>query len=1792
MSNAGSPGGGNRNLGELGELYVSIRAKEDKLESDLAKIEKKLSKRFDSLSGSFGKILKNLAKDLGGLLGEGGTITVDVRQIGRASSKLEDAAKKLERPVDRIHDDMMRMAETLMEVKNVAEKFSAFSIGIDASEFGKDIREAISAATSDITSILNPAIRELASIPEIVGNSATDVQKSIIAGGEEAAQRVRDAFAAIDTSDVKINVNMGEVAQFAAEMERAVDVISSSSFGLDTSGIDAEGFRTTMDMIGNSISDLMPGVDALAEIQSGLKEIASAGGNVDTSPLLRTVEDVFGLVKQVTDVVSTIDPRSVDTGSLSEAAAEQAKATKERERNNTESSIRALADSAQKAIDRIKGDIARGSVEQRPGLGGDVGTINSVLDDLTRMARNVEPEFRDMIDRIIMLIGSQVQTLGKEGVGMSAGRAFKADKVLFDGPIDPRIIANAIESAITSRASLESLLGKSPESMTEQDNREADRLTATLSSATDILSRLVSGSLTREARGDSLSSAQLSAVRQAIEVLTSIRGLEPLGIGFNSEGGVTRGNRPAPPPSAPPSPPSDSPKTPATEQVVEEQKQQATVLGMVTGGLLNFVDAIGKTSIGIGDFFNAMSQAESGYEEIRALAAELARQERDLGEDSDINAIAALTKALADAIQQKFDAIEDPDARQVESRKIDKIVREEGDRVKNEPGESASSKQVGAAIDGLLDLAFIRTAEVAKMTAGEYVGNFVKNLAALASGSAKQVAQSVYGGLTNAASVFGKVAGRAFFAGFVLGLAGIAAAIAAAVFAFKAVRLVVTMGIRIGKALVLGVYKAISAGVGLISKAISATMRTSFRVAASAVKSSAAILESALIKPGRDMVNGLLAPLESIAGKVKDAITKDLGETVRALSSIAIKASDEDKRLVRAFTVFEKNAQLAKDVIEELDRSMASRAFGEGVIEELAEQLLRAGFVARDLPTVMNAIADGAAGTETGEAGLRKIVALFAELKETGSVTNESLRELERYGVRVMDILEMAFGIPARRVFEMINRGSISANAAIIALAGGLSGQFGGAAEKASLRLNGIINRLSNIKDIFAEDIGASIRDIATVSLGGLVDWMEGEDKSAGINDVLKNVDEYVTNTLKSFGEWIKNTNIIAKSLEFMRNLLVQLGNSFMNTVVPAVKSAAGWIAMAVGKVREFYSFLVNIAGGSQRLLQIVSDIAARWLVSQLAIGSFSKILSSLTTPMGALLAAVIGIGKGFQIALQGTSAGRLLAAIDTLKRTMMEIIETLLPQFKNGVDDISKFLKEMFSVNNISAFFATIAEGMATFARWILFIIKNFSLIFEEVAGKVKAFGMLIYNTLATVFTNLAELFGESLRVAIATAMNELAKRSGIAKALGMDFESQLGRARLRETEKRAEVGKTALALGERDTDKSRRDFMSENAARWTKFIESQRDLESKDPKIRERGQKQLNELEVAYQAHLDDLEKQFATQTRDWYKAIIEKLEIEKASEIEKGRDTTDIDKSIDKWQSKIEQLQMEDGRSGIGRAFNDGAARIGDAIDGFVDAAGNAFGGEDEGSAFGDALKQFLMQEENRRKRQAEEAERLQREQMARNAGRPPGAAPPPDNDRRAEWTDPVLREIRDKRSRKPNQRETELLDERERQRRIELERRGVLPRTDAEKERDKKQEEDFRNKLDATDNLGRPIMNEKQKQREINKRERFRDKAAKINMAVEERGTRKDLGRNRQNRGFLRDAERNRRSGRLGFDTVGSQVTQTSSLDLNRSMQEFFNNRKGIDPQVAATNRVTEAIKEMSDKLGNNLNAVGE
>ena len=261
-----------------------------------------------------------------------------------------------------------------------------------------------------------------------------------------------------------------------------------------------------------------------------------------------------------------------------------------------------------------------------------------------------------------------------------------------------------------------------------------------------------------------------------------------------------------------------------------------------------------------------------------------------------------------------------------------------------------------------------------------------------------------------------------------------------------------------------------------------------------------------------------------------------------------------------AFTTMLGSAGEANRFLAEMSDFAANTPFELPQVLDGSRRLLAMGFNAQQIPPVMTAIGDAAAGLGLQGEGINRLTLAIGQMAAKGKVSADEIRQLAEAGIPAWDMIAQKIGVSVPEAMKMAENGAISAADGIQGLVTGMNSKFGGMMANQSKSLMGMWSNIQDSLGITMTHIGDEIAKAFSLHdvLKSFKDDLERFSsivKSSGIRDAMREAfPDWLKVSILGIGSAMATVAAIAAG-GFVKGLLVSSGIalSTIGTVVAAV---------------------------------------------------------------------------------------------------------------------------------------------------------------------------------------------------------------------------------------------------------------------------------------------------------------------------------------------------------------------------------------------------------------------------------------------------------------------------------------------------------------------------------------------------------------------------------------------------------------------------------------------------------------
>ena len=210
------------------------------------------------------------------------------------------------------------------------------------------------------------------------------------------------------------------------------------------------------------------------------------------------------------------------------------------------------------------------------------------------------------------------------------------------------------------------------------------------------------------------------------------------------------------------------------------------------------------------------------------------------------------------------------------------------------------------------------------------------------------------------------------------------------------------------------------------------------------------------------------------------------------------------------------DARMAK-----LDRFSNSTPYSGDQVNQAAKTLLAFGVEAGDVEETLRSVGDVASGSGKD---FNELAAIYGKVFAKGKMDTEAMNQMVEAGIPIVKTLGTMFGKSGNQIYEMAEKGEISAAAVDRAFKqmSGSGGVFAGMMEKQSNTLSGIWGAITGQLAYAAQNIGEAIVPALKVVMSYLQTWADKIAEMSADGSLLKYFGSIATAGVTAIGEIIK----------------------------------------------------------------------------------------------------------------------------------------------------------------------------------------------------------------------------------------------------------------------------------------------------------------------------------------------------------------------------------------------------------------------------------------------------------------------------------------------------------------------------------------------------------------------------------------------------------------------------------------------------------------------------------------------
>lgn len=334
-----------------------------------------------------------------------------------------------------------------------------------------------------------------------------------------------------------------------------------------------------------------------------------------------------------------------------------------------------------------------------------------------------------------------------------------------------------------------------------------------------------------------------------------------------------------------------------------------------------------------------------------------------------------------------------------------------------------------------------------------------------------------------------------------------------------------------------------------------------------------------------------------------------LGSTMQSLTARELISSGEARNMGTALAM---SAVPAKELLNWVQQLAIHSPFTTEGVALAFRQSMAYGFTTDEAKRLTQAMIDFAAGSGTSEAAMSQIALALGQIKAKGKLAGQEILQLVNAGIPVQSVLAQAFGKSTAEIVNMTEAGLVPADAAIQAIVKSLEKDFGGAAERQTNTVAGLISTLSDVKDMgFREFFTGFFAETQPL----LTEFVSTLQNPATMNS-LREIGQSVGETARTIAEAGKTIIDVWNSVpEPIRNTILAMAAFEASTPALADASIAG--LKFVGTLKSMPAFLKE----TRVAMELLKEGESVFDVMSLGSAGMAATLIPLTLAVGSVVA-------------------------------------------------------------------------------------------------------------------------------------------------------------------------------------------------------------------------------------------------------------------------------------------------------------------------------------------------------------------------------------------------------------------------------------------------------------------------------------------------------------------------------------------------------------------------------------------
>lgn len=295
----------------------------------------------------------------------------------------------------------------------------------------------------------------------------------------------------------------------------------------------------------------------------------------------------------------------------------------------------------------------------------------------------------------------------------------------------------------------------------------------------------------------------------------------------------------------------------------------------------------------------------------------------------------------------------------------------------------------------------------------------------------------------------------------------------------------------------------------------------------------------------------------------------------------------------------EENLQWAKEL-------STTTPFTPQSVTQALQMATAYGFTGEEAKRIVDITSDVSAAFGDQGDRMHRIIIALGQMRGAAKVNAQDMKQLTEAGINAWQILADSVGVSIAEVREQVTDGTISTDQAITALTDAIEKKFGGAAERASDSLLGVIGNIHNLLDLASAEVAFPIFSVIEEVLKGIRTELSGIEFQGLISDVRELMELLAsgidpTAIIGFFRDLVQGAQEAVNFVRQLRNELMGLsGADIMADAQDRVAASNARYEQSLGRLAAAHDNVIaglndQIAEAGSTLARNLADIESRY---------------------------------------------------------------------------------------------------------------------------------------------------------------------------------------------------------------------------------------------------------------------------------------------------------------------------------------------------------------------------------------------------------------------------------------------------------------------------------------------------------------------------------------------------------------------------------------------------------------------